>query len=141
MLPITSDGKLDEVNLPTLTINDTKTTNERERTKTKSGEADLRSKKTKNETSMNNKESGKEELSQSKLKISQTETNNESTRNKSGEANTKSIGNKQRHGTNEVSDDFIYIQDGEQMIFLRREERKYQCPFCEKSTFQLATHL
>ena len=85
-------ARLDEVNLPKLTIYKTMSNNEREKTRTNNGEAGIRSMKTKNETSMNNKERGKEELNQPKLTISKTETNNESRKYKSEEANKKSKG-------------------------------------------------
>ena len=144
LLPINSDGRLDEVKLPTLPIYNTKTNNERERTKTKSGEADLRSKQTKNETS---KKSVKVELTQSKVTICKTETNNESTRNKSGEAKQRSkekkneISETNKEIVKEISGDFIYNDNGEQMIFLLKEDRKFRCPSCEKCIVQIVSHV
>ena len=67
-------ARLDEVNLPKLTIYKTKSNNEKEKKRNNSGEAGIRSMKTKK----NKKERGKEELNQPKFTIYKTETNNES---------------------------------------------------------------
>ena len=81
------------------------------------------------------------------MTISKTEINNESTRNKSGEAKQRSKEKKNeiletnKEIFKEIAGDFIYNDNGEQLIFLLKEDRKFQCPSCEKCLVQLVRHV
>ena len=54
---------------------------------------------------------------------------------------TRSLGVEKENKENEKTDDFIYMNNGEQIIFPSLDNEKLQCPFCRESFLQIVRHI